>query len=89
MNKPFSQQHYDEDDHAKYQILEWLRTKDYKCEINPDQYGIDILGKRWGKNFQFEVEVKHNWHGQFFHMSRFISLQGNASSLPLMPILGL
>ena len=66
MNKPFSQQHYDEDDYAKYQILDWLRTKDYKCEINTDQYCIDILGKRWGKNFQFEVEVKHNWHGQFF-----------------------
>lgn len=66
VNKPFSQQHYDEDDNAKYQIMAWLETKGHKCRINPDRYGIDILAERWGKQFQFEIEVKHNWSGRLF-----------------------
>lgn len=66
MSKPFSQQQYDLDDDAKYQIMGWLETKGYRCRINPDLYGIDVLGERWGRQFQFEVEVKHNWHGRIF-----------------------
>ena len=66
MNKPFSQQHYDEDDWAKYQIIDWLQGKGYEAWINPDKFGIDILATRWGREFAFEVEVKHNWRGKYF-----------------------
>lgn len=66
MNKPFSQQHYDDDDWAKYQIIEWLERKGYEAWVNPDRFGIDILATRWGKQFAFEVEVKHNWRGRYF-----------------------
>ena len=66
MNKPFSQQHYDEDDWAKYQIIEWLESKGYEAWVNPDKFGIDILATRWGRQFAFEVEVKHNWRGRYF-----------------------
>ena len=66
MNKPFSQQHYDDDDWAKYQIIEWLECKGYKAWVNPDKFGIDILATRWGRPFAFEVEVKHNWRGEYF-----------------------
>jgi len=66
VNKPFSQQHYDEDDWAKYQIIDWLQGKGYEAWINPDKFGIDILATRWGRQFAFEVEVKHNWRGRYF-----------------------
>ena len=66
MNKPFSQQHYDEDDWAKYQIIEWLESKGYEAWVNPDKFGIDILATRWGRQFAFEVEVKHNWRNKYF-----------------------
>jgi len=66
VNKPFSQQHYDDDDWAKYQIIEWLESKGYEAWVNPDKFGIDILATRWGRQFAFEVEVKHNWRGRYF-----------------------
>ncbi len=66
MGKVFSQEHYDQDDWAKYQIIEWLEGKGYKAWVNPDQFGIDILATRWGRQFAFEVEVKHNWRGRYF-----------------------
>ena len=86
MNKVFSQDHYEQDDHAKYQIIEWLERKGYKAWVNPDKFGIDILATRWGKQFAFEVEVKHNWRGKFFpyemvHFSarkrKFVSLDAD------------
>ena len=66
MSKVFSQEHYDQDDSAKYQIIEWLEGKGHKAWVNPDQFGIDILATRWGRQFAFEVEVKHNWRGDVF-----------------------
>ena len=66
MGKVFSQEHYEQDDWAKYQIIEWLERKGYKAWVNPDQFGIDILATRWGRQFAFEVEVKHNWRGRYF-----------------------
>ena len=86
MSKVFSQDHYEQDDHAKYQIIEWLERKGYTAWVNPDKFGIDILATRWGKQFQFEVEVKHNWRGVFFpyemvHFSarkrKFVSLDAD------------
>lgn len=66
MSKVFSQEHYEQDDWAKYQIIEWLEGKGYEAWVNPDQFGIDILATRWGRQFAFEVEVKHNWRGRYF-----------------------
>ena len=66
MGKVFSQEHYEQDDWAKYQIIEWLQGKGYTVDVNPDKFGIDLLGSRWGKTFNFEIEVKHNWHDQTF-----------------------
>ena len=31
MGKVFSQEHYEQDDWAKYQIIEWLERKGYKA----------------------------------------------------------
>lgn len=64
--KPFSERLYDKDDNAKDLWIEWLNANDYKAEVNPDQYGIDVLASKDGKEFQFEVEVKHNWKGPRF-----------------------
>ena len=66
MSKVFSQEHYEQDDSAKFQIVEWLNNKGYKSFVNPDKFGIDILALRWGRQFAFEVEVKHNWRGEHF-----------------------
>jgi hypothetical protein len=66
MSKVFSQEHYEQDDWAKYQIIEWLERKGYEAWVNPDKFGIDILATRWGRQFAFEVEVKHNWRGRYF-----------------------
>lgn len=66
MGKVFSQEHYEQDDVAKFQIIAWLQKQGYEAWVNPDQFGIDLLGTRWGKQFQFEVEVKHNWKGELF-----------------------
>ena len=66
MSKVFSQEHYEQDDWAKYQIIEWLESKGYEAWVNPDKFGIDILATRWGRQFAFEVEVKHNWRGKYF-----------------------
>lgn len=64
--KPFSERLYDKDDNAKDLWIEWLNANDYKAEVNPDQYGIDVLASKDGKEYQFEVEVKHNWKGPRF-----------------------
>lgn len=64
--KPFSPRLYDKDDNAKDLWIEWLKAHDYKAEVNPDDYGIDVLASKDGQEFQFEVEVKHNWKGPRF-----------------------
>jgi hypothetical protein len=59
--KPFSPELYATNDDAKYLILAWLESKGYAAEINPDQYGIDILARNEERSLRVEVEVKHNW----------------------------
>jgi len=61
VKKPFDQSMYDADDPAKQLVLEWLKTRGFNGDINPDQYGIDIIGDFGGEPFAAEVEVKHNW----------------------------
>jgi len=70
VSKVFSTEHFDNDDWAKYLVLSFLESKGYEVWVNPDRFGIDLLAKRWGKKFQFEVEVKHNWQGVFFPFER-------------------
>lgn len=64
--KPFSERLYDRDDNAKDIWIDWLNSQDYKAEVNPDQYGIDVLASKNGEESKFEVEVKHNWKGPRF-----------------------
>jgi hypothetical protein len=64
--KPFDADLYNADDPAKEYVIEWLESKGYQAEVNPDQYGIDLLTSRNGKQSGVEVEVKHNWQGYKF-----------------------
>lgn len=66
MKKPFDQSMYDADDPAKQIVLEWLNSQGFNGEINPNEYGIDIIGDFGGEPFAAEVEVKHNWVGDQF-----------------------
>lgn len=66
MKKPFDQNLYDADDPAKQQILDWLISQGFNGEINPNQYGIDIIGDWDGSPWAAEVEVKHNWKDDYF-----------------------
>jgi len=61
MKKPFSQKLYKQDDNAKHQVVGWLHRRGFDAEVNPDQYGIDVLAYKHGLIYKFEVEVKHNW----------------------------
>lgn len=64
--KPFSADLYAENDDAKHQVVKWLEARGYEAWINPDQYGIDVLAQKDGLEYEFEVEVKHNWTGKNF-----------------------
>lgn len=66
MSKAFSQELYDDDDSAKLLILDWLETRGFVVFVNPDEYGIDLLGRYNNMDYAFEVEVKHNWKGDVF-----------------------
>jgi hypothetical protein len=58
---------YDEDDSAKYLVVKWLRARGHDIDVNPDQYGIDLVGlDRSDRPCAWEVEVKHNWKGDQF-----------------------
>ena len=66
MSKPFDPELYDEDDNAKYLVVDWLGRQGYDAWVNPDQYGIDVLALKDFDEYGFEVEVKHNWKGPVF-----------------------
>jgi hypothetical protein len=67
MSKPFSEALYGEDDSAKHLVVEWLRARGHDIGVNPDEYGIDLVGNdRGGLPSAWEVEVKHNWKGSEF-----------------------
>lgn len=67
MSKVFDQAHYDADDNAKFQLIDWLEKRNgFMAWVNDDQYGIDVLALRNGEQFEFEVEVKHNWTDEAF-----------------------
>jgi len=69
MSKVFDENHYDEDDWAKFKVLNWLRQNKFDAEVNPDKYGIDLLACRNGVRSAYEVEVKHNWGAYDFPFS--------------------
>ena len=61
--KPFSQDLYDNNDWVKHLFVDILNSVDtHNARINPNQYGIDIITD----DFDFEVEIKHNWKGKEF-----------------------
>jgi len=65
--KPFDKELYDDDDNAKDQLITYLDEYGFdNPRVNPDQYGIDVLAERDGEPYAFEVEVKHNWKGDYF-----------------------
>ena len=65
--KPFDQALYDADDNAKDLVIQWLKGYGYQMQVNPDQYGIDLIGyNNKGEAIQVEVEVKHHWTGPVF-----------------------
>lgn len=64
--KAFDKDLYDRDDNAKHIVIEWLQTLGVTAWVNPDQYGIDLLGTGELGDYQIEVEVKQNWSGERF-----------------------
>lgn len=65
--KPFSQELYDNDDKAKFIVIDFLQSNGWDAWVNPDTYGIDLLAlDPNGIEYQIEVEVKHNWTGDNF-----------------------
>jgi hypothetical protein len=64
--KPFNKDLYDKDDSAKYQVIKWLRNNGHEAQVNPERYGIDVLASKAQQEYQYEVEVKHNWKGITF-----------------------
>lgn len=62
-SKPFDLKAYEEDDNAKYVVIEWLKKNKINATVNPDKYGIDLLTETGAG---VEVEVKHNWKGTKF-----------------------
>ena len=79
--KPFDSELYDRDDHAKHVVIEWLKTYDITARVNPDDYGIDLLGYRDNESYEIEVEVKHSWKGRRFP---FESLHYSARKLKFL-----
>jgi len=67
--KPFDPTLYQANDSAKYAAIELLEAKGWTAEVNPDQYGIDILARKGEETLSLEVEVKHNWTGDRFPFS--------------------
>lgn len=66
MSKPFDPGLYEDDDNAKYAVIDWLHTNEFYAWVNPDKYGIDVLAFKDWLDYGFEVEVKHNWKGEEF-----------------------
>lgn len=71
MTKPFSKDLYKKNDNAKHLVIDWLDTQGYDAYVNPDDYGIDLIGthRSSGIKYGFEVEVKHNWKESTFPFS--------------------
>jgi hypothetical protein len=68
MQKPFSNAQFDADDDAKIQVAQYLESfwAIDNVRVNPNQYGIDLIGEINGTPAGIEVEVKHNWSGPNF-----------------------
>ena len=60
MSKPFSEELYESDDSAKHLVMDWLNGRGNSIRVNPDQYGVDLVGiDRSNRACAWEVEVKH------------------------------
>lgn len=79
--KPFDLDLYNADDNAKELVIQWLKGYGYIVDVNPDQYGIDLIGTdNTGKAIAVEVEVKHHWKGSHFPFRTVHVSLGNRSS---------
>jgi hypothetical protein len=65
-SKPFDLELYNQDDKAKLLVIDWMAKHGIKSWVNPDTYGIDLLGQGPKGDYEVEVEVKHNWRGPIF-----------------------
>jgi hypothetical protein len=66
VSKSFDAALYQDDDDAKLLVMQWLESRGHVMCVNPDQYGIDLLGRWRDHAYAWEVEVKHNWRGDVF-----------------------
>lgn len=64
--KPFDQELYNRDDGAKYFVIDWLKIQGIAAWVNPDDYGIDLIGRGELGVYEIEVEVKQGWSGEYF-----------------------
>jgi hypothetical protein len=77
-SKVFDKAHYDADDNAKLELIDWLNNRDFSAWVNEDQFGIDVQAIKYGEEYDFEVEVKHNWKGNNFP---FVTVHWSARKL--------
>ncbi len=64
--KPFDQELYDRDDGAKHFVIDWLKIHGITARVNPDDFGIDLLGQGQLGDYEIEIEVKQGWSGEYF-----------------------
>jgi hypothetical protein len=57
MTKPFDAALYENDDDAKFLVIEWLESRGHQICVNPDQYGIDLLGTWRDRRYAWEEIV--------------------------------
>lgn len=64
--------HFSEKDHKAYDEIARSTAKAFWASLgwevsdNPDEYGVDLIAQKDGKQFYVEVEVKRGWHGAEF-----------------------
>jgi hypothetical protein len=60
--KRFSLNDYNKHDPAKHLIIKWFQDLGWKCEVNPNSKGVDLLAQSPnGSHWEIEVEVKKKW----------------------------
>jgi Holliday junction resolvase-like predicted endonuclease len=64
--KEFDPKLYQDNDDAKYLVIQLLESEGWYARVNPDPYGIDILASKRNKDIAVEVEVKHSWKAKDF-----------------------
>ena len=67
MYKEFQKDDFEKfDEAARTKAKSFWISQGYSCEDNPDEYAVDLVCSKDGKDFYCEVEVKRPWHGVEF-----------------------